>query len=751
MNNRKNLIRRMIGVALAVLMVVSMFAAVPFTASAETNETVYIDANATNADVSWNSFHTYGEYWSLSANPIHVNSIDEDWSIGFASRDICAAGTYTLAEIDVTFRYRRYHSAGTNVLLSDVFFTDGSFTITVDGYVVTLSGTFTGDDGKTYVVTVTNSDGSGETIEISLYADNAAVVLNEDEWGNDYISAENDDYSITLEIQGYSAQTPGINIYSGNSISVSVCDRHTYGQPTINLFTDSCTVNVDEDLVTTVCGTFLGSNGKTYVLTITNGSCLPEKEYTLFLGNIGSVPEDSVWRSYFPEWYSGDADAMYSISIQMPYGTILTLPTASEMTVNGYSFRGWFTYSQLDDVFAINAITFDFTKDETLYAKWTPNTYTVTVDPNGGYRNLHTSAGAAYRSYKPYSLSIFYGAWMRLFGYEGPIRRDGYRLVGFTGVNGGPVAGSFVEPSPNSSTFNDPNEYYYYFGPTDETLVAQWERIPDEISVTIGDQIGVNLMLNLDARDAETVTVTYKDLNGDEQTETFTDFSSLPRTDEGLYKIKVQIAPAQIADTVTVYIDGETLDASVKDYCSALTDGGYGEEVAALAQAVLDYGQAANNYFNYTDEAMSTLANLTADDAKAWEKQLSDTTGKLRAMSFMALTKPEFRFYMKDITETQAAAYNAAGVTAAYTNSDITDTLHARFVKNAQGSILIEVTGVQAEYMSKTIVVTVPGLGTITFAGNDFAKMMADNAATETLGAALYAYGEAARICFANA
>ena len=118
-------------------------------------------------------------------------------------------------------------------------------------------------------------------------------------------------------------------------------------------------------------------------------------------------------------------------------------------------------------------------------------------------------------------------------------------------------------------------------------------------------------------------------------------------------------------------------------------------------------------------------------------------------MSFMALTKPEFRFYMKDITETQAAAYNAAGVTAAYTNSDITDTLRARFVKNAQGSILIEVTGVQAEYMDETIVVTVPGLGTITFAGNDFAKMMADNADLETLGAALYAYGAAAKACFA--
>ena len=51
-------------------------------------------------------------------------------------------------------------------------------------------------------------------------------------------------------------------------------------------------------------------------------------------------------------------------------------------------------------------------------------------------------------------------------------------------------------------------------------------------------------------------------------------------------------------------------------------------------------------------------------------------------------------------------------------------------------------------YNTYTITVTIDGLGTITFAGNDFAKLMADNSATEALGAALYAYGAAAKACF---
>ena len=742
MNSKKNLIRRMIGAALAVLMVVSMFATVPFTASAEdgasANETVYLDFNAINSSVRRYGIHFDG------FNYPHISASTDYCTIEFSSRAIHEAGTYTVAETGGEYLYRSYYPSTTTV-----YFTDGSFTITLDEGFVTLSGTFTGDDGKTYVVTVTDSDRPIETIEFNLDANNSSFIWRDTIISDSYwIYVSNDDYYIELELLNnhVEPQTPGTYTYTSENeeLGYSYIGEFQSDDLPVYFVAGSYTVTVDENLVTTVCGTLIGDDGKAYVLTLTNGGEWEPTYYTLTLSlQIASFVVGTVWKPY--------PSSSEMVHIEQAEGTVLTLPTASEMIAEGYSFRGWFTWDQISSGQTdTGATSYTFTQDETLIAKWTPNTYTVTVDPNGGYRSImYTSAGAVYRNTNAYTVSTVYGGWLRLFGNDGPIQRDGYRLVGFTGVNGGPTVGSFIDPAGNPSVFNDPNNYYYRIGPTDETLVAQWEKIPDEISVTIGDQIGVNLMLNLDARDAETVTVTYKDLNGDEQTETFTDFSSLPRTDEGLYKIKVQIAPAQIADTVTVYIDGETLDASVKDYCSALTDGGYGEEVAALAQAVLDYGQAANNYFNYTDEAMSTLANLTADDAKAWEKQLSDTTGKLRAMSFMALTKPEFRFYMKDITETQAAAYNAAGVTAAYTNSDITDTLRARFVKNAQGSILIEVTGVQAEYMDETIVVTVPGLGTITFAGNDFAKMMADNADLETLGAALYAYGAAAKACFA--
>ena len=44
---------------------------------------------------------------------------------------------------------------------------------------------------------------------------------------------------------------------------------------------------------------------------------------------------------------------------------------------------------------------------------------------------------------------------------------------------------------------------------------------------------------------------------------------------------------------------------------------------------------------------------------------------------------------------------------------------------------------------------TIDGFGTIRFCGNDFAILLARNASTATLGAALYNYGTAAKACFA--
>ena len=212
----------------------------------------------------------------------------------------------------------------------------------------------------------------------------------------------------------------------------------------------------------------------------------------------------------------------------------------------------------------------------------------------------------------------------------------------------------------------------------------------DQQSVTIDDQISVNFLLDLDARpNVQRVAVAHIDpqTGSVQESAAYTDFADMEK-DGNLYKIPADVAPAQIGDT---------------------------------------------------SEAQSSV-----DDVAALDNSLSvNTGGKIERASFMALTKPEFRFYTKRgaLTGAQAAALND--------KITVTGSAAARFVRNAEnGAILLEVTGIEAENMDKLITITIDGFGTISFRGNDFARMLARNEPTAVLGAALYNYGAAAKACF---
>ncbi len=229
-----------------------------------------------------------------------------------------------------------------------------------------------------------------------------------------------------------------------------------------------------------------------------------------------------------------------------------------------------------------------------------------------------------------------------------------------------------------------------------------------------------------------------------------------------MFEILAVIAPAQIGDMVkvTILANGQSTEYeySVAKYCEYLIANYNGENARAvrdLAKATLEYGKAANDYFygtgfyhqstitspysaEYKEEALHTAKNLT--------NTLSVTDNlrtKLASAAFMALTQPEFRFYMKDLTEAEAAELNDAITTNV-------DGVTAKFYKNGD-AILLEVTGIEAANMDEVITITVGELGTITFSGYDFARMMAksDDQSIAALGAALYLYGDAAKACFA--
>ncbi len=150
-----------------------------------------------------------------------------------------------------------------------------------------------------------------------------------------------------------------------------------------------------------------------------------------------------------------------------------------------------------------------------------------------------------------------------------------------------------------------------------------------------------------------------------------------------------------------------------------------------------------------TDTTIADVSDLTpAEGFDSWQYKLGVSSGikdNIDNIAFLALTKPEFRFYMKDISEETALACT---VTASFKDGGAAGDLDARFAKNADGQILVEVTGLQAKDLGRTVVIMIEGLGDtaqrIEFAGYDFAKLMYEENNNADLGVALYNYGEAA-------
>ena len=77
------------------------------------------------------------------------------------------------------------------------------------------------------------------------------------------------------------------------------------------------------------------------------------------------------------------------------YGTATALPTAQDITRTGYTFGGWYENEALSGE-PETAIPADATGAKTYYAKWTANTYTVTLNANGGTINSGNITGYTY-------------------------------------------------------------------------------------------------------------------------------------------------------------------------------------------------------------------------------------------------------------------------------------------------------------------------------------------------------------------
>lgn len=202
-----------------------------------------------------------------------------------------------------------------------------------------------------------------------------------------------------------------------NGVSTSMTDE---ASPYTYTFTDSTVASHSRTLTFYVGLTTQGSSNYSeeddWVITV------PAKTFTVtFNGNGGGTPSPT----------------SKTVTYNSTYGTLATC------TRTGYTLKGWYTAtSGGTKIETSTKVT--ITANQTLYAQWTANTYTVTYNANSG-------------TVSPASKTITYGA---AYGTLPTPTRSGYKFLGwFTAASGGTQVTS-------STTVNTTG---------DRTIYAHWE------------------------------------------------------------------------------------------------------------------------------------------------------------------------------------------------------------------------------------------------------------------------------------
>lgn len=188
----------------------------------------------------------------------------------------------------------------------------------------------------------------------------------------------------------------------------------------------------------------------------------------------GWVNDSHTWYDYATDItldLQGGSDG--STSVTATIGS--TMPSATMPTRAGYTFGGYFTaaygdgtqYYNADGTSAKNMIIDGPT---TLYAKWTPNTYTITLNPNGGTGST-ASVAIEYGQTPPNT-----GALNPYFSITNPTK-PGYTFLGwYTAADGGDLVintdGTF---NANVAGYTSTSPGNIWIRPDDATLYAHWE------------------------------------------------------------------------------------------------------------------------------------------------------------------------------------------------------------------------------------------------------------------------------------
>ena len=191
--------------------------------------------------------------------------------------------------------------------------------------------------------------------------------------------------------------------------------------------------------------------------------------------------------------------------------------TTNSFTRTGYTFAGWATTAGGSVVYADEASYSTGATNATLYAKWTPNTYTVTFDANGGTGSMDAQT----------------------FTYDTPanLTTNSFTRTGYTFAGWATSAEGSVVYADQAS---------YTTGAANATLYAKWT--PNTYTVTFDANEGIGSM------DAQTFTYdAAKNLEANSFTKTGYSFAGWATTAGGSVVYADQASYSTGATKATLY------------------------------------------------------------------------------------------------------------------------------------------------------------------------------------------------------
>lgn len=240
-----------------------------------------------------------------------------------------------------------------------------------DGYV--FAGWYTAASGGTYVGTMGSS--YTPTKSITLYG----------HWTN--VGT----YTVTLDYNDGGISSKSVTVTCGNSI-------------TLGLGTTSSTLNA----TLTGWNTAADGSGTTY-----SGTYTPSKSLTLY-----AVWESDVSDIEYTISFNANGGTGSIISITGTLGTSYTLPSTG-VTREGYQLYGWSFDGISGAFYYAKGTTWTISGDREYIAYWSPTTYTVNINANGGTGSID-------------SYNVQYGSTITLPNAESGITKPGYNLAGWT-------------------------------------------------------------------------------------------------------------------------------------------------------------------------------------------------------------------------------------------------------------------------------------------------------------------------------